>query len=292
MNKALYDWKLYVFGGLFLFNLVYVIALSVPSQFPSGSVVTLRRGASLAELAHELEANRVVKSSMLFRAAVILIAGETGIRAGDYYLESPQNALTLAWRMSKGKHDLSQIRVTVPEGYTNAKIATLFGNEFINFDHSVFETLAPQGYMFPDTYFVNINATAGDVVDHFVANFERKVMPLESAAESSGRTLEEILTMASILEGEVQTPEDMATVAGILWKRLEIGMALQVDVDRSTYEEPGLPDGPLNNPGLNSIRAAINPIESPYFYYISGKDGKTYYAEDLERHIVNIQKHL
>lgn len=98
--------------------------------------------------------------------------------------------------------------------------------------------------------------------------------------------------MASILEGEAKGKEDIGLISGILWKRISLGMPLQVDVDRSTYEKKGFPVAPLNNPGLMSINASLNPIASKYLYYLHDKNGKVHYATSYEEHKRNINNYL
>ena len=102
----------------------------------------------------------------------------------------------------------------------------------------------------------------------------------------------DVLTLASILEGEAKTKEDMEIISGILLARFSIGMPLQVDVDMDTYKVKGLPFMPLNNPGLVAINAALHPISSEYLYYLTGKDGKMYYSKTFEEHKRNIKKYL
>ncbi|MHB1330729.1 MAG: endolytic transglycosylase MltG [Minisyncoccota bacterium] len=292
MKEVLKDWRLYVFGGLFLFNFIYVLAFSVPSNYPEGSIITLEKGAGLAELSKELERSNVVRSALWFRIAAITFGGETGIQAGDYSLKGRDNAITLAWRMVNGNHGLILEKITIPEGFTIDKILGLFDERFTSFDHEAFKLLAREGYMFPDTYFLQMNITASSSIELFKNNYEKKVAKYRNAIVSSGFTEDEIITLASIIEAEVQTPEDKELVSGILHKRLKMNMALQVDPAPETYEAPGLPDAPINNPGLISINAALNPKKSSYLYFLSGKDGKTYYADTLEEHITNIQKYL
>jgi UPF0755 protein len=98
--------------------------------------------------------------------------------------------------------------------------------------------------------------------------------------------------MASILEGEANGNLDAPTISGILWKRISLGMPLQVDVDKKTYREKGLPQNPLNNPGLVSIKAAIKPEKSNYLYYLHDKGGIVHYAVTFEEHKQNINKYL
>ncbi len=279
-------------GVLFLFVLFFSVTFSPPRDFPEGEIVTLKKGSGLAEVAEQLKQEKLIKSPLWFRIAVITLGGERAVQAGDYYLKHEQNSLTLAFRMVFGRHGLTEVKITVPEGFTNKEIADLFDSRFVVFDKKKFIAEAKEGYMFPDTYFIKINATTDGVLELFKNNFEKKVSIFDEEVKNSKYTFEEILIMASILEGEVQTLEDKKLVAGILWKRHSIGMALQVDVDRKTYEERGLPKKPLNNPGTDSIYAALNPKSSPYFYYISADDGTSHFAETLEEHIENIQKYL
>lgn len=284
------DWRLYVFGFLFLFCIFYALAFAAPTNFPVGSIIEVRDGSTVAKLANELQNEGVIKSPVWFRIAVISLGGEYGIKAGDYLLKEPQNAFTLAKRIVDGSFELSLVKVTIPEGYTNDQISTLLSRQLPAFESEVFLAIANEGYMFPDTYFIPENATAGKVIELLKANFDRKVSPLKS--DFGKRSEKEIITMASIVQAEVKTPEDMALVSGILWKRLDMGMALQVDPHPKTYQEPGLPEKPLNNPGLDAIKASIYPTESEYLYFLSGKDGATHYAKTLEEHIANIQKYL
>jgi UPF0755 protein len=124
------------------------------------------------------------------------------------------------------------------------------------------------------------------------ANFDQKTAELKIEAEEKGLNWNGVVIMASILEEEADTLDDFALVSGVLWKRLEIGMPLQVDVSPITYEVRGFPAEPLSNPGINAIRAAINPRASNYLFYITGKDGKMYYAENFDIHRANIEAYL
>lgn len=291
-KAVLRDWRLYVFGGLFLFNLFFALFLSVPRYFPAGTIVTVKKGSGLAEIAQELESEHIVRSAVWFRAAVIALGGQYGIQAGDYYLRGPQNAIDIAWRMAHGSFDLTMVKLTIPEGFTNEDIANLFDERFVLMNKGIFLSIAPQGYLFPDTYFVAVNATAGKAIELFQDNFDKRTAPLKAGIAASGHSLDEIVTMASIIEAEVKTQDDRELVSGILWKRLSLGIPLQVDSASSTYKNLGLPSEPIDNPGLESLEAAIYPKDSPYLYFLSDKSGVTHYAKTLEEHAKNIQKYL
>ena len=110
--------------------------------------------------------------------------------------------------------------------------------------------------------------------------------------ESSGRTLKEIIIMASLLEAETKTKEDREIVSDILWKRLKLRMPLQVDSDMGTYEFVGLPENPINNPGLVSIDAALHPTSTPYLYFLTGDDGTMHYSRTFDEHVAKKLKYI
>jgi len=173
-----------------------------------------------------------------------------------------------------------------------------------------------EGYLFPDTYFVNPDEfVAKFFLERMLGTFRTRVVEvLESDIVSSGRSLEEIVTMASLIERETKTDEERPMVAGILWKRFDAKQGLDVDAtvryalqkpvepltkndleNRSPYNTrrfAGLPPGPIANPGLKSTQAALHPTESRYWYYLHGSDGVIRYAETNEEHNANKVKYL
>ena len=174
-----------------------------------------------------------------------------------------------------------------------------------------------EGYLFPDTYEFYQNDTALNVIKKMMDNFERKVTPeVQKAMKNAGMTLHEAITLASIIQGEAPDTENMALVSSVYHNRLDnpgeyprlqadptrkyadeviltdLGEEGQLLAERyNTYSGQGLPPGPINNPGMAAILAAINPEESSYFYFCS--DLKTrvfYYAETLDQHNQNLYK--
>lgn len=167
-----------------------------------------------------------------------------------------------------------------------------------------------EGFLYPDTYRVYRTASVDDIIVRMLENFERKVAKSEIAEtarrSSTNWSLYRTLILASMIEKEVTSDEDRALVAGILQKRLKLGMPLQVDAtlvyarghnttplsagDKTldsafnTYRYKGLPLGPISNPGYSAIFAVLNPAQSPYLYYLSAPDGKTIFSRTLEEH--------
>lgn len=163
-----------------------------------------------------------------------------------------------------------------------------------------------EGYLYPDTYRIYRDASIEDVVRIMLANFNAKLTPdIRADIARQRKTIFSVITMASLIEREVSSPSDRRIVSGILWKRLGRGIPLQVDatvnyitgkhgtpsaadlaIDSpfNTYRYPGLPLGPIANPGIDAIRAALYPIASDYLYYLSTPDGKTIFSRTLEEH--------
>ena len=184
--------------------------------------------------------------------------------------------------------------VTIPEGFDVSQIADTAGAKLPNFNKPDFllEASGKEGYLFPDTYFFLTTANDTDVLNTMSANFTKKITPLLPEISASGKTESDIITMASILEREGKSQTDREVIAGILWKRISIGMPLEVDAAPETYQTKGLPENPIANPGLESIEAAIYPASSPYLYYLYDKNGVIHYAKTFAEHKLNEQKYL
>ncbi len=281
---------------LFFLGIIFVVAVAAvvapPFDFPSGSIINIAEGSGLQTLSIKLKEEHVIRSPFWFRVAAIILGGERDMKAGQYYLERPQSPFLIAWRILYGRYGIETKKITVPEGFTAGKISALFGEDFPFFDNAVFERTAPEGYLFPDTYFMLVTATASSTVKIMRDNFIRKIFPVMPEIEDSGKSLEQIITMASLIEGEANNQADREIISGILWKRLKIGMPLQVDVEKKTYEFQGLPEHPINNPGLDSIRAALHPTSTPYLYYLTGDDGKMYYSKTFDEHVAKKQQYI
>jgi UPF0755 protein len=298
-----------------LFLLFFFIAVSAaPKDFPTKTIVHIRDGAGLLEVSNTLKSQGVIRSAGWFRAVAIAIDGENKLQSGDYYLPYPQSVYTLAERLVKGDHQILTFKLTVPEGFTAKKIANLFDNRFKLFDHEQFLRLAPEGYLFPDTYFVGVNASATSIIALLNNNFDKKIFPFTGDIAKSGRSLADIIKIASIIESEANNEADRQMVSGILWKRLDQDLPLQVDATLAyingktsaqmtqgdlafdspynTYIHKGLPPTPISNPGLESIDAAVHPTSTPYLYFLTGSDGKMHYAKTFDEHRENIQKYL
>ncbi|MEY4744126.1 MAG: hypothetical protein RL272_71 [Candidatus Parcubacteria bacterium] len=172
-----------------------------------------------------------------------------------------------------------------------------------------------EGFLFPDTYRLFRDATPEQVVRTLLSNFDRKLTPdLRQRISDREKSVFEAITLASIIEREVKGDGDRRKVADIFWRRLQAGMPLQADSTvnyatgkslpsvslqdtedvslYNTYKYPGLPLGPISNPGLSSIEAAVSPEPNDAWYFLTDKDGTVHYAKTLDEHNRNKAKYL
>lgn len=299
-----------------VFITCYWLIASAPSNFPRNKIISIPAGTSLLKASFILEQSSIIKSPILFRLAVRFFAGQGGVKAGDYLFENPQNVMTVARRLTDANRGFAPASVVIPEGTSVKEIAEILVRKIPNFNKDEFLKIAKnhEGYLFPDTYNFSFDSTPEDVLNAMLANFDKKIKTVEKEITDFGKPLSDVINMASIVEKEARTTETRQKIAGILWKRLDIGMALQVDVafvyilgknsfqlatsdletdsPYNTYTRPGLPPTPITNPGLDAILATITPIKTPYLYYLSDKNGEMHYAVTHEEHLANKAKYL
>lgn len=173
-----------------------------------------------------------------------------------------------------------------------------------------------EGFLFPDTYKFDVGIRNKNIATIFLTNFEKKFnKEIQELIKNQNKNLYDVIIMASLLEKEARNFEDKQKIANILWKRLEINMPLQVDatinfamnktkenlslidikIDSpyNTYGNYGLPPGPICNPGLESILAALKPVENNYWYYLSSSyNGTIIFSHNFEEHKINKSKYL
>lgn len=308
---------IFILSTLLLALLGYVNFLTTPPPtFISGTLVEVPPGYTLDEIAAALKNASIIRSPLLFELLVQHYEKEKGVLSGAYLFKTPLSVFDAAKRMALGDHGIETLKVTLAEGLTAREMAKVLESKIPNFNTKGFiaSTKDKEGYLFPDTYFFFSVATSGEVVVALEENFAQRTKDKQEEAKKLGKNWHDILTMASIVEEETATDEDRRIVSGILWKRIEKGMRLQVDATfgytlgkgsleltvadlksdspYNTYLYNGLPPSPISNPGLASIEAALHPTRSSYLYYLSDKDGVIHYAKTFEEHKLNKAKYL
>lgn len=309
-------WKQYA-SSLLLLAPVLILGwcLAPSSGFPTHELLVIEEGATLAETASMLEAHKVVRSAILLEAITRITGNGDSVRAGTYYFETPRNTFEISSRISNGIYGIEGERITFIEGMTVREMADTLERELPSFDRDAFIELAKdkEGYLFPDTYFILPGTPPEKIVSLLEETFTARTSTLFETHKTT-LTKHEVLTLASLLEKEARGLSDKRRVAGIIMNRLSIDMRLQVDAvfgyingksgytptgndlespsPYNTYKVTGLPPGPIANPSLESIEAALTPEETPYLYYLTGRDGAMYYGVTFEDHKENRRLYL
>lgn len=279
---------------LVAFFLLLYFSSSAPADIQFPVMVKIQQGSSLRNVSLQLKNERVIRSRVVFEAFAVIYGGEKHIKYSDYLFENKLPVWQVARRISRGEHHLPPVSVTIPEGFDTAQIADVFASKLVNFNKSKFlaEAKKKEGYLFPDTYFFFSTANEIEVLQSISANFNKKIMSIRPEIISFGKTEREVIIMASIIEREAKGDADREFISGILWKRLKMDMPLQVDAAPETYQKRGLPKIPISNPGLEALRAAVHPQNSPYLYYLHDKNGDIHYAKNFTEHIKNKLRYL
>ncbi|MFA6382658.1 MAG: endolytic transglycosylase MltG [Candidatus Buchananbacteria bacterium] len=285
-------------------------------------------GWGSTKISQELEKQGLISNSWVFELYVWFKGVSSKLQDGQYFLAKNLSIKEIAQILSRGAGVTKEVNLTFIEGWNNEEYADYLTQKGISsktdflaviqkkadwWDESDFLASKPrnldlEGYLFPDTYRIYHDAAIKDIVRKMLDNFGKKLTPeLRAEITRQGKTIHEIVTLASILEKEVSSETDRKLVADIFYKRLKAGMPLQADstvnyvtgkgVSRSTavdtkidnpyntYKYKGLPPGPICNPGLSAITAAIYPQANPYWYFLTTPDGQVIYSKTHDEHV-------
>ncbi len=311
--------------SFFIFFSAFVYEIYVPHpKSKEKREVQISQGLGSRKIGELLTDKGVIRSKWAFIVYISLSGKASALKPGTYtFFEAtiPKIAQDLVAGEAREK------LITIPEGWSSADIGAYLEKEkiitLLDFQKATHVSQAKifeekfsflkerpagaglEGFLFPDTYRIFKDAKPEEIAGKMLENFGRKLNPsLRAEIARQKKSIFEIVTMASLIEKEVVSDEDRAIVSGILWKRLNLGIALQVDASivyitgnkkvslndlqakspYNTYRNRGLPIGPISNPGLSAIKAAIYPKPSPYLYYLSAPDGQTIFSKTLEEH--------
>jgi UPF0755 protein len=304
----------------------YAFALRPPSAQDTNLVkFEVAPGQKSNAVVSQLHDQQLIRSRPAFQLYLALHGLRGKLIAGSYQLRRSYSSAEIADIITSGK--VTENRLTIPEGTNLLQIKKLvsekgittdqfdvalkadYGKDFlIGRPHNV----SLEGYLFPDSYQVDSTTTAEALVAAMIDNFDKKVtLELRQRFTDLGLTLHQGITLASIVEEEVTGAEDRAKVSQVMLKRLRMGMRLETDPTvqyaadlvgqpfnldlaspYNTYRVTGLPPGPISNPGLDAIRAAANPADTEFLYFVSGRDGKTHFSKTFAEHERNIAKYL
>ena len=299
-------------GGYFFIR--YQIFTPLNSQSTEQTFI-IKKGEGLREIAADLEKEGLIRNKIYFKYYVIYQGWAARLQAGQYTLSPSLNITQIAETIVKGKAASQEITITIPEGFTLKQIDARLTKAGLIEAGELLKQSQLEGYLFPDTYRFNQEATLDEIISKMRDNFDRKLdEDLRNEIAKQGKTLKEIIIMASLLEKEVATDQDRQIVSGIFWQRLKNSYPLEscatiayilgidkwrysmtdtkVESPYNTYQNIGLLPGPICNPGLSAIEAAVYPEPSDYYFFLSKPDGQTVFSQTLEEHNENKAKYL
>jgi|WetSurMetagenome_2_1015567.scaffolds.fasta_scaffold177505_2 UPF0755 protein len=306
---------------------------------------TISSGEGVKEISRSLHKAGLIKSEFHFNLYVSRIKKGSQIQAGTYQLSPTQTIKQIVEQLTGGKVVNEEKEITIIPGWDLRDIAKYLAEQGVasttafrqaageplkkyksgqlpdrSSDYPVLadkpKTANLEGYLFPDTYRIYKDASLSDVIAKMIGNLEAKLSQADrDAISGKNKSIYQIITLASIIEKEVRKTEDMKTVSGIFWNRLNIGQTLGSDATLSyifedntaahtidetksdspynTYRFAGLPPGPICSPSLEAIEAAIYPAKTDYYYFLTNPaNGETIYAKTLAEHNRNKAKYL
>lgn len=299
--------------------------LAQPFQgFSEPVMIEFPRGTSTSQMASMLADKGVIQHSWLFLAARLVRRGAR-LQAGEYQFAKAASPLDVYGRIARG--DIFYMELLVPEGYNMfdtadavTKLGTMSADDFLAAarDPSLIRDLDPhaqtlEGYLFPSKYRVYRKTTAREICRMMTNEFRAQWQSL-----AAGQSVHDTVTLASLVEREARLPQERPRVASVFANRLRIGMRLQCDPTTvyaalldgryrgvihqsdlestnlyNTYQHPGLPPGPIANPGLSAIKAALTPDDTPYLYFVAKADGSGghTFSDSLQKHDVAVAQY-
>lgn len=311
-------------GGWFFWR-----ALNTPykSYSEPAKRVEVRRGQRTSSILQSLKKAGVLRDEWVPLVYMKLARSRDSMKAGVYEFDKALSPIDVIDKLVRG--DVVLRSITIREGLDRFAIARLFSAEGLGTEEEwkkvtgeadLVQDIAPEaesleGYLFPDTYKFDPGTSAATIAKAMVANF-RQHWGGEIALISNGLNVHQTVTLASIVETEAQQPQERPIVASVYLNRIRKHMLLgadptviyalklanrwdgnirkadlQIDSPYNTYRKPGLPPGPIANPGLASLRAASAPATTPYLYFVARNDGSHVFATNMNEHNANVEKY-
>jgi UPF0755 protein len=297
---------------------------------PEKVFVDIPHGTSRWEIAGLLKRQDIIRNRLAFEL-LSLWHFRRPLQAGEYLIDHQMDSRQVFWMISSGR--IFVRTVTIPEGWTMFDIAAELERQgvcnrekFLSVarDPSPISDLAPrahslEGFLFPSTYEVAGHTTCEQVAASMVRQFRSAwdiLDPSHQLKFPQGLSLEEVVSLASLVERETPNPAERPLVAGVFYNRLDRGFPLQcdptvqyalaldghsrknvrpqdlrIDSAYNTYLHRGLPPGPIANPGMASLRAALSPAQTDYMYFVANDQGGHFFSKTLAEHNRNVERY-
>lgn len=302
----------------------------VPASNGEGGTLTIsvKPDMTVRDIGEALFQKGIIHNVTGFRIIAKVQGVEKSLQAGDYALNPGMSISDIIDKMAKG--DTVYQSLTIPEGYTVEQVAKLLdaqglgnGAKFkaLARKYAPFGYIGQQseivysaeGYIFPDTYRVNGDLTEVALLEMMVANFDKKItLQMRERAKTLGLSLHQVVTLASLVEKEAKLAKERPVIAGVFFNRLKQDMPLQscptiqyilgypkpeltiadtqIASPYNTYQNPGLPPGPIASPGMAALQAVLYPADTPYLYFVAAKDGSHRFSKTYEEHLAAIDE--
>jgi len=320
---AIISLGLLLLAALFLFAALGHFFITPAEKGGKSQLVIVKEGLSLKEVARELERKEIITNKALFELWAEVLGYSRKIKAGEYELGAHMPPRMILEKLIKG--EVITYPVTVPEGFTAEQIAELLdegglinNEKFLSLindaallrQHGI-SAPSLEGYLYPETYHFARGISGRTIIDAMVGRFWEVVSPLKESMDGAGMNLQDVITLASIVEKETGLAEERPTIASVFLNRLKKGMRLESDptviygikdfdgnltrkdlnkaTPYNTYVIRGLPPGPIANPGLEAIRAVLHPAKTDYLYFVSKNDGSHHFSKTLSEHNKAVQ---
>jgi UPF0755 protein len=291
-----------------------------PASSKTPVVFKIKFGTPLSTIAAELQRQKIIRSSSQFEYTVKFFKKNKKIRAGQFTLHTSSSNYRVLHALTEGAQTF--IRITIPEGEDSRFVASVLSRKLeldslkiislvqdASFCSSFgLAALSLEGYLYPETYLYNYGITEKQTISQLVNQFKKQVPDtLEQVAQKLGYSFQQMLTLASIIEGEAMLDVELPLISSVYHNRLHKGMLLQADPTiqyiipdgprrllkrdlriespYNTYKYRGLPPGPINNPGIKAIQAACHPAKTNYLYFVANGDGSHSFSATLSEHL-------
>jgi len=317
MRKLKILLPLFILISVFFYLFYREGSLPVNKKSTVSKIFVIKQGDPLDTIVNNLASEGLIRNKIVFYLIVKKLGIERKIQAGDFKISENMNAQEVAINLTHGTID---IWLTLIEGMRKEEMAQAI-SKTLDIPEIEIVRSTKEGYIFPDTYMVPKNATM-DVVLSIIKNNSKFVDVLKTIGKKSKLTEKEVMILASLVEREARQPATREKIAGIILKRyqadwpLDLDATLQyvlgyqplektwwknsltdedkkIDSPYNTYKNKGLPPEPICSPSLSSIEAVLNANpNTPYWYYLTDKNGVMHYSVTLEEHEVNIRKYL
>ena len=314
---------IFIIGAVLIFADPQPVKFSSNGNVEKKVHVKITRGMTTAEIARQLSDKGVISNSWKFRILSRMRGYDGQMKTGTYTFATGMSDEEVFEAILNGAKHLA--RLTIPEGFTVKEIAARLyeldladkedflkaAKDFQPYDYitpnkNVF--FAAEGFLFPETYEIESDYSIEEILKMMTEEFDKRLTDeMRAKAKEMNLSIYELVTLASLVEKEVRYEEDRAVVAQVLLKRLKLNMPLQtdatlqylmdapkedvtiedtkIDSPYNTYQNAGLPPGPVANPGIEAIEAVLNPANTDYLYFVADREGHNHYAYSYEEHL-------